>query len=97
MYLQDIWDGIEENAGLILAGVEYLYSNMKKGAERNKQGIPEFYGRIASWLELTEPTTKEIKAICQFNGVENPSEVTGILGLKNFRYVRNIIINLKNQ
>ena len=50
MYLQDIWDGIELNAGLILAGVEYLYSNMKKGAEHNKQGIPEFYGRITSWL-----------------------------------------------
>lgn len=97
MYLQDIWDGIEHNSGLILAGVEYLYSNMKKGAERNKQGIPEFYGRITSWLELTEPTIKEIKAVCQYNGIENPNEVTGIIGLKNFRYVRNIILNIKNK
>lgn len=97
MYLQDIWDGIEENSGLILAGVEYLYSNMKKGAERNKQGIPEFYGRITSWLELTEPTKKEIKAVCHYNGIENPEDVTEIIGLKNFRYVRNIILNLKNQ
>ena len=97
MYLQDIWDGIEHNAGLILAGVEYLYTNMKKGAERNKQGIPEFYGRITSWLELTEPTSKEIKAICQYNGIDNPDEVIGITGLKNFRYVKNIIKNLKNK
>lgn len=97
MYLQDIWDGIEENAGLVLAGVEYLYSNMKKGAERNKQGIPEFYGRITSWLELTEPTATEIKAVCQYNGIESPEKVSGISGLKNFRYVRNIILNIKNQ
>ncbi|MCT3700774.1 hypothetical protein HZQ90_18105 [Elizabethkingia anophelis] len=97
MYLQDIWDGIEHNAGLILAGVEYLYTNMKKSAERNKQRIPEFYGRITSWLELTEPTSKEIKAICQYNGIDNPDEVIGITGLKNFRYVKNIIKNLKNK
>ncbi len=96
MYIQDIWDGIEHNAGIVLAGVEYLFDNLKKGAERNKIGMPEFYGRVALWQHLLEPTKIEIETICQNNGVTDPAEIKGMYRLGNFRYVRNTILNLVN-
>lgn len=95
MYIQDIWDGIESNGGLILAGVEYLLLNIKKGAERNKIGMPEFYGRVAQWQYLDKPSRKEIDAICTNNGVESKSDISNMYRLDNFRYVRNAILNLK--
>lgn len=97
MYIQDIWDGIEHNAGIVLAGVEYLFDNLKKGADRNKIGMPEFYGRVSLWQYLQEPTKGEIEAICQNNGVTNLSEIKTMYRLGNFRYVRNSILNLVNQ
>ena len=93
MYMQDIWDGIENNAGVILAGVEYLFDNLKKGADRNKIGMPEFYGRVALWQYLQEPTKIEIQAICENNGVTDPAEIKAMYRLGNFRYVRNSILN----
>lgn len=96
MYMQDIWDGIEDNAGIVLAGVEYLLGNIKKGAERNKIGMPEFYGRVASWTYLQEPTKKEIEAISQNNGLTNPDDIKKMYRLGNFRYVRNSILNIVN-
>lgn len=97
MYVQDIWDGIEHNAGIVLAGVEYLFDNLKKGADRNKIGMPEFYGRVSLWQYLQEPTKGEIEAICQNNGVTEISEIKTMYRLGNFRYVRNSILNLVNQ
>lgn len=94
MYLQDIWDGIEHNAGLILAGMEYLYTNMKKASERNRTGMPEFFGRIASWHYLNEITKSEIKAICEHNGVKDTDKVLKISNIHSFRDIRNIIYNL---
>ncbi len=97
MYMQDIWDGIEDNAGVILAGVEYLYENLKKNADRNKIGMPEFYSRVSLWQYLQEPTKREIEAVCINNGVTDPNEIKKMYRLGNFRYVRNIIFNIVNQ
>jgi DNA transposition AAA+ family ATPase len=97
MYIQDIWDGIEANSGLVLAGVEYLYENLKKNAERNKIGMPEFYSRVSLWQYLQEPTKQEIEAICKNNGVTNPEDIKKMYRLSNFRYVRNLIFNIVNK
>lgn len=94
MYMQSIWDGIEDNAGIILAGVESLYDNLKKSSERNKVGMQEFYSRVAQWQYLNPPTKKEIEAVCINNGVTNHEEIKTMYRLGNFRYVRNVILNL---
>ena len=96
MYMQDIWDGIEDNGGVILAGVGCLFNNLKKNAERNKMGMQEFYSRVAQWQYLQAPTKKEIEAICINNGVNNPEDIKQMYRLENFRYVRNVILNCKN-
>jgi len=44
-YLHDIKD--ESHTGIVLAGVEYFLEDLEKAVEKNKQGMPEFYGRIS--------------------------------------------------
>jgi DNA transposition AAA+ family ATPase len=95
MYIQDIWDGIECNSGLVLAGVEYLLTNLKKGAERNKIGMPEFYGRVSKWQHLSKPSRKEIESICINNGMDDINAIKEMHRLDNFRHVRNGILNFK--
>lgn len=97
MYIQDIWDGVENNAGIVIAGVEYLFDNLKKSAEKNKLGMPEIYGRVSVWQYLQEPTKKEIEAICINNGVTDINHIKTMYRLGNFRYVRNTILNLVSQ
>lgn len=96
MYLQDIWDGIENNAGVVIAGVEYLLLNLKKAADKNKIGMPEFYGRVALWQHLEAPSRKEIEAICQNNGLNSKDRIKDIVRLGNFRLVKNSILNFKH-
>lgn len=93
MYLQDIWDGIEDNGGIILAGVEYLLSNIKKGAEKNKIGMPEFYGRVSRWTQLQQPEKDEIDAICKANGFTDEKTIKAMYRFSNFRYIKNVINN----
>lgn len=95
MYLQDIWDGIEANGGIVIAGVEYLLLNIKKGADKNKIGMPEFYGRVTQWQHLAAPSKKEIEVICKHNGIEDQEQIKTLSRLSNFRMVRNGILNLK--
>ncbi|MDB0601605.1 ATP-binding protein [Tenacibaculum maritimum] len=97
MYLQDIWDGVEDNAGIIIAGVEYLLTNLKKASDKNKIGMPEFYGRVSSWMQLVSPTRVEIRSIAENNGITSEKEIKNMYRLSNFRYVRNSILNIINQ
>lgn len=96
MYLQDIWDGIEDNGGIILAGVEYLLSNIKKGAEKNKTGMPEFYGRVSLWVNLIQPQKAEVDAICKSNGFTDEKTIKVMYRFSNFRYIKNVINNHLN-
>jgi len=96
MYIQDLLDGIEDNAGIIIAGVDYLLTNIKKASDRNKIGMPEFYGRVAQWQHLVEPSRLEIKSICINNGIEDSNQIKQMYRLGNFRFVRNGILNLKH-
>lgn len=93
MYLQDIWDGIEDNGAIILAGVEYLLTNIKKGAERNKIGMPEFYGRVNRWVHLQQPQKEEVNAICENNGFTDEKMIKTMYRFSNFRFIRNVILN----
>jgi DNA transposition AAA+ family ATPase len=96
MYLQDIWDGIEDNGGIVLAGVEYLLTNIKKGAERNKTGMPEFYGRVSRWVHLQQPEKEEVDAICKSNGFTDQKTIKAMYRFSNFRYIKNVINNHLN-
>ena len=96
MYLQDIWDGIEDNGGIVIAGVEYLINNIKKGAEKNKMGMPEFYGRVSKWIYLQLPEKKEVEAICINNGLIDKDLIKSMHRIGSFRLIRNVINNHLN-
>ena len=96
MYLQDIWDGIEDNGGIVIAGVEYLINNIKKGAEKNKMGMPEFYGRVSKWIYLQLPEKKEVEAICINNGLTDKDLIKSMHRSGSFRLMRNVINNHLN-
>lgn len=93
MYIQDIHDGTEGNAGIVIAGVEYLLLNLKKSSDRNKPGMPEFYRRVTLWQHLEAPSKKEKEAICMNNGVFDSDLIREISKLGNFGAVRNSILN----
>lgn len=92
MYLQDINDGIVGNGGIVLAGVDYLLNHIKTGAEKNKLGMAEFYGRVTSWIIMEEPTKREIEAICINNGVHDKDKINQMSRFGSFRYVYNVIM-----
>lgn len=81
------------NAGILLAGVEYFYTNLKKAAQKQKQGMPEFFSRVQSWYELNLPTKKEVEAICTANGVTDEATIKEFQQFKNFRELQNAILN----
>ncbi|AND63644.1 hypothetical protein AX766_04215 [Flavobacterium covae] len=96
MYLQDIWDGIEDGAGLIIAGTEYLINNIKKGAEKNKCGMAEFYGRVSKWVFLQLPIKAEVEAVCRTNGLDDSQTIKSMLRAGSFRIIKNTVRNYLN-
>lgn len=94
LYLHDIRDNTEGNAGIVMAGVDYFRQRfLKEEAKhplRQKPGIPEFYSRVMDWQELRRPTKAEIKAIAQANSYE--SDLQSLTTKRDFRAIRNEIL-----
>ncbi|WP_161499253.1 ATP-binding protein [Flavipsychrobacter stenotrophus] len=91
--LHDLRNATIGNAGIVMAGCEYFHDNMRIAAQKQKQGIPEFYSRVQNWNELNPPTRKEIAAICQSNGVSDAEVIKEMQRIKNFRELYNSITN----
>lgn len=91
--LHDLRNATIQNAGIVLAGCEYFQGNLKKAADRQKQGFPEFYSRVMNWNTLALPTKREIEAICQANGVSDPETIARFQRMKNYRDLYNAITN----
>lgn len=91
--LHDLWDEIDTNAGIVLAGVGYFKTNLEKAVLKNKVGMPEINSRIGNWQYLTEPTRAEIKAVCAANGLTDESKIKSIINAKDFREVSQVIKN----
>jgi hypothetical protein len=60
------------NAGIVLAGVDYMYDNLARAARRERPGAPELKRRIGYKQDLKRPKRKEIEAIAQQNGIDDP-------------------------
>jgi DNA transposition AAA+ family ATPase/DNA-binding XRE family transcriptional regulator len=97
MYLHDLRDETMYTSGIILAGVEYFKSNLEKAVDKQKQGMPEFMGRINAWQELDLPKKHEARAICEANGLTEKKVIDSLQNIKDFRRLANQIINAKMQ
>lgn len=69
LYLHEIRDNTKNNTGIILCGPPYFKKNMENWKLAEKQGIPELYRRIQSWISLEQPTMKEKKSFCAEHGI----------------------------
>lgn len=95
MYLHDLRDATQRNSGIILAGVEYFRTNLEKAVEKQKQGMPEFAGRIFAWVTMHRPARNEVKAICEANGLDNKEIIKDLGSVRDFRSLSNQIIGAK--
>lgn len=91
--LHDLRNSTMGKAAIVLAGCEYFQTNIEKQAGNQKQGYPEFYSRVINWHKLSKPTTSEIKAICEHNGISDATKIKSLYGLPNYRLLYNAITN----
>ena len=96
-HFQDLWDGIQHNAGLIISGAPHFFEKFKQTAVNRKIGMPELYSRIAYSHYLKKPTKKEIQAICEINGVTDIETLNEVRNIFNFRLLNSFIRNKQIQ
>ena len=92
-YLHDLRNLTEGHAGLVLAGVEYFKTNLEKAVLRQKEGMPEFFDRIAAWEFLATPTAAEKRNVCHANGLTDLEAVKQACKVSNYRALANSIGN----
>lgn len=69
--IQIIYDETEDNAGIILAGTDYLESYINKGAILDRRGFKELQRRISFWQPCFKPTKSEISFFCSEYGISD--------------------------
>lgn len=92
--LQVIYDRTEYNAGIVLAGTEYLKDNLDKLSRKNAMGFRELRRRIAYWQGLRAPNKAVIAAICKDYGIVDRGAVAYIVEkATNYGTLRNLVLN----
>lgn len=94
-HIHDLRNKTEHTTGIVMAGVEYFKNNLENAVRKNKEGMPEFYDRIAAWIELTTPKKNEIRLICEVNGITNAELIRKMQKSQTFRTLSNYIGNAK--
>lgn len=75
-YLRQIWDNINETAGLLLAGPPSALADMRKWQAEGKRGINEILSRVGNRItELEKNKPSDIEMICNSRGIHEAFEV----------------------
>ncbi|PLW90015.1 ATP-binding protein [Mucilaginibacter sp.] len=78
-YFITLFNSTEDNAGIILSGTPYLQTRILNGIAAGKPGYDEIYSRIGcKFIELERPSKKDVRLICNANGVADALEVSEI-------------------
>lgn len=94
--IQLIHDSTEGNAGIVIAGTNYLKTYVSKMVQKGKMGFDELSRRVNHWQALSEPTFTEIKSICTANGITDSDTVNYLFNkVKDFGTLKNVLIALK--
>lgn len=73
------YNRLNGNVGFVLMGAPFLSRRITRGAERNKMGMREIYSRIGhNFISLDPVKEKDVKAICEANGITEPITITEI-------------------
>lgn len=95
LYLHELRDNTKNNTGIILSGPPYFKKNMDDWKLSGREGVPELYRRIQSWIPLQEPTMKEKKAYCSEFGILNDLADELCDECKDFGTLENKILEVR--
>jgi DNA transposition AAA+ family ATPase len=63
--IQSIYDETEHNAGIVIAGTQYLKTYITRGAAMDKRGFRELARRISYCQPMSVPAKREIEFVCR--------------------------------
>lgn len=93
-----LYNELEDQAGFFISGTSHLKTSFKRGVRLNKEGYQEMYSRMGrKFIEIKEPSQRDIKAISMANGIENESGLSSIWedSERDLRRVKRKIHGLK--
>lgn len=79
----DFYNELQGHCGFVLSGVPALEKRIRRGVLRDKIGYREIWSRIGSkfYDQITETTRKDVKLICEANGVSDAEDITYIFNI----------------
>lgn len=92
LYLHVVRDKTDSNCGIILAGMPYFETNLRKNSDKQKEGYAEFLRRINIWHQLKGLSRNEVEEICVANGIDSIEEIKPFFIHRRFGDLMNAII-----
>jgi hypothetical protein len=94
-----LYNKTEGACGFVLCGTPNLRLSIEKKAKKDKQGYKEILSRLGSvFISLKEVSAKDIRAICNANGIAQDETIKEIIDNgagKDIRYIRRLIENAR--
>jgi hypothetical protein len=85
LFLHELRDATKESTGIIIAGPMYFRRKIESWTEDQREGIPELYRRIQSWINIDSPTKEEMVAFCKGKGIKDLALIKAMVNeSKNF-------------
>ena len=96
LYLHELRDNTKASTGIVLVGPPYFRSNLEDWTTKQKEGIPELWRRIQTWIALNAPSMEEKRAFCLESGIIG-NELIHQLCVNNVRLdqIENQIVEFK--
>lgn len=75
-----LYNKLHNACGIVLMATDHLAKRIERGRMLNRKGYAEIYSRISRrYQPLKGATDRELKAICETNGITNEWEVNNII------------------
>lgn len=93
-YIQIIYDQLDGEAGIVLAGTEQLKYMFDRLVSRKAMGFPELYRRIGYWQPLYPVNPDFVALLCKEYGIEEKGAVQYVASASdNYGTLQHIIEN----
>ena len=88
--IKSIFNQTEGEAGILLAGVDYLRDRISKGSFKHKIGYDELFSRIGrTFVGMKKPCKTEVATILEGNGIDDTAYLNEIMNeCVDFRQVK---------
>lgn len=74
-----LYNELEGKCAIVMQATHFLRIRIKNGVERQKKGYREILSRVGGkFIELKDPNQKDVRMVCEANGVHDSLEITRI-------------------